>query len=385
MVRDTTKKIYSQTKNLSKMKQVQLFLLLFVLNVNSFGQAHEASANKSVDSFITNKMKALSIPGMAVAVVKSGKIIKLSTYGMANLEWGTKVTEHTNFQIASCTKLLTSTLLLKTIYSGKLKLNDFIEKYVDTIPAAWKGLQIKHLISHSSGLKEFSGDTYASTAVVVKALKDSTLEYIPGNGQHYAQSDFMLMGYILEKVYGKPFTKLLDDEIAVPLQMTDGGYDMEQKAGSFMRTNLIKEKVTTYYVLEGKLLAYKYIYPQYTYTAGGYFASITDMANWAIGLDNETLFSKAFSHQYIYGKDSIGHQISDFTKVGWALESENGIQYAGHAGGPGLADVWRFPKESYTFIVLTNDGEVLPNFARAIASFYIVNLPAKLKIEKFER
>ncbi|CAN5759050.1 hypothetical protein BH11BAC3_BH11BAC3_11880 [soil metagenome] len=366
------------------MKQVQLFLLLLI-KINSFGQAHEAVANKSVDSFISNKMKTLRIPGMAVAVVKSGQIIKMSTYGMANLEWGTKVTKHTNFQIASCTKLLTSTLLLKAIYKGKLKLNDFIEKYVDSIPGEWKGLQIKHLISHSSGLKEFSGDTYASTLAVVKALKDSTLEYIPGNGQHYAQADFMLMGYILEKVYGKPFTNLLNDEIAVPLKMTDGGYDMEQKTGSFMRTNLIREKVTTYYDLQGALLAYKYIYPQYTYTAGGYFASITDMANWAIGLDKETLFTKDFSHEYIYEKDSIGHQISDFTKVGWALENENEIQYAGHAGGPGLGDVWRFSKEGYTFIVLTNDGELLPNFARAIASFYIKNLPAKLKIEKFER
>jgi hypothetical protein len=59
--------------------------------------------------------------------------------------------------------------------------------------------------------------------------------------------------------------------------------------------------------------------------------------------------------------------------------------YAGHSGGPGLGDVWRFPKEGYTFIVLTNDGELLPNMARAIASFYIKDLPPNLQIEKFER
>ena len=67
------------------------------------------------------------------------------------------------------------------------------------------------------------------------------------------------------------------------------------------------------------------------------------------------------------------------------MENENGIQYAGHSGGPGLADILRFPDEGYTFIVLSNDGELLPYFSRAIASFYIPNLPAKLKIEKFER
>jgi serine-type D-Ala-D-Ala carboxypeptidase len=367
------------------MRRLPLLLLLTVLKITSFGQTNEALTNKKVDSFINSEMKNLSIPGMAVAVVKNGKIIKMSTYGMANLEWSEKVTEHTNFQIASCTKLLTSTLLLKAIFNEKLKLNDFIEKYVDTIPAAWKGLQIKHLISHSSGLREFKGDPYTPTAAVVTALKDSTLEYIPGKGQHYAQADFMLMGYILEKIYGKPFTKLLHDEMAVPLKMNDGGYDMEQKTGSFLRTNLLKEKVTTYYDLNGQIQAYKFIYPQFNYTAGGYFASINDLANWAIGLDKETLFTKSFSEEYIYGKDSIGLKLSTYTKAGWILENENGIQYAGHSGGPGLADILRFPKEGYTFIVLTNDGEMLPYFARAIASFYITNLPAKLKIEKFER
>jgi len=240
-------------------------------------------------------------------------------------------------------------------------------------------MQIKHLISHSSGLKEFTGNPYASTASVVKALKDSALEYIPGNGQHYAQADFMLMGYILEKIYGKPFTKLLHDEITDPLKMHDGGYDMEQKKGSFLRTDLIKEKVTTYYDADGRSFAYKFIYPQFTYTAGGYFASISDLANWAIGLDRETLFTKKFSEEYIYGRDSIKQQLSAYTKAGWILENENGIQYAGHSGGPGLADILRFPEAGYTFIVLTNDGEVLPYFARAIASFYIKNLPAKLK------
>ena len=367
------------------MKLFQFLVIIFVLKFNCYGQISETIANKNVDTFINHKMKTLGIPGMAVAVVKKGKIIKISTYGIANVEWNRKVTEHTNFQIASCTKLLTSTLLIKTIYKGKLKLTDSIEKYIDSIPPEWKKLQIKHLISHSSGLREFNGNAYATTAEVVKALKDSTLEYVPGYGQHYAQADFMLMGYILEKLYGKSFTQILHDEIAVPLKMKDGGYDMEEKVGTFMRTNPIKEKVTTYYDLKGKLQVYKFIYPQFTYTAGGYFASINDMAYWAIGLDKEILFTKTFSQEYIYGKDSISNQISNFTRVGWALENENGILYAGHSGGPGLGDVWRFPKGGYTFIVLTNDGELLPNFARALASFYIKDLSSKLLIEKFER
>ncbi|MCC9138909.1 beta-lactamase family protein [Pontibacter silvestris] len=330
-------------------------------------------------------MKTLGIPGMAVAVVKNGEILKLSGYGVANLEWNNKVTPHSNFQIASSTKLLTSTLLLKAMYDGKINLDDHVGKFLDSIPEDWHQLQVKHLISHSSGLREYSGDMYSSTATVVNALKDSTLEYKPGMDQHYAQLDFMLLGYILEGIYGKPFTKLLKDEVTIPLNMLDGGFDMEQKVGQFMRTSLIKEKAATYYDLDGKIQAYKFIYPQYTYTAGGYFASISDMANWAVGLDKEILFTKEFSHDYIYGWDSIGNKESEFTRVGWAYEDDGGALFAGHSGGPGLGDIIRFPKQGFTFIVLTNDGEMLPNFARAIASFYIEGLTPNLEIKKFER
>ena len=367
------------------MKWLTGLLLVCFIGNKGLAQTIESIANNSVDTFVNARMKALHIPGLAIAVIKNGKRIKVATYGIANLEWDNKVTEHTSFQIASCTKLLTSTLVVKGVYTGKIKLDDYVAKYLDSIPAAWENLQIKHLISHSSGLRNFDGDFYIPTATVVKALKDSTLEYAPGTGQHYAQLDFMLLGYILEKIYSKPFPQLLHDEVTLPLGMTDGGFDMEYKAGTFMRTDLIKQKATTYYDLNGKMQAYKFLYPQYTYTAGGYFASISDMAAWAISLDKETFFPKQVASSYIYGQDSIGNHLSEFTKAGWAIENENGEMYAGHSGGPGLGDIWRFPKEGYTFIVLSNDGELLPNFARAIASFYIKDLTPKLEITKFER
>ncbi|ULQ56064.1 beta-lactamase family protein [Flavihumibacter rivuli] len=367
------------------MKQLLIWVLVLLVKGSSFGQADIASANNRADAFVSEKMGQLKIPGMAIAVVKSGKIVKLSTYGMANLEWNTKVSEHSNFQIASCTKLLTSTLLLKAIRDGRIRLEDHVGKYIDTIPVSWKPIQIKHLISHSSGLKDFKGDYYISTGTVVKALKDSTLEYAPGTGQHYAQADFMLLGYILERIYKKTLPALIQGEIAVPLNMNDGGYDMEQRTGSFMRTNLVKERATTYYDLEGSMQAYKFMYPQYYYSAGGYYASISDLANWAVGLDNETLIPRGLLEEHIYGKDSIGGKASQYTRAGWILENENGIRYAGHSGGPGLADILRFPGEGYTFIVLANDGELLPTFARAIASFYISGLPPRLNIEKFNR
>ncbi|WP_324671283.1 serine hydrolase domain-containing protein [Hymenobacter sp. GOD-10R] len=363
-------------------------LALVVLLLLSFlpSPAQSSSAiSQAVDAFVADKLKTLGIPGLAVAVVQKGEIRKVATYGLANVEWKAPVTDHTNFQIASCTKLLTSTLVLKTVYAGKLRLNDPISNYLDSIPPQWQPIRVKHLLTHASGIRDFHGNLYLSTAAVVRALRDSTLAYPPGSKQQYAQADFMLLGYILEKIYGKPFPELLQEEVTRPLQMLDGAFDMEQRVGPFLRTNLVSQKATTYYDWQGQLRAYKYLYPAYTYTAGGYFASLHDMVQWAIGLDKEVLFPEAFAAPLLYGCDSLPQGHAEFTRAGWALGTEKDIVSAGHSGGPGLGDVWRFPQEGYTVIVLSNDGELLPGLARAIAAFYIKGLSPGAPIKKYER
>lgn len=365
------------------------FVLIFSLLLLPFcnAQQDEKAIGKNVDQFVNKQMKILKIPGMAVAVVKNGKIIKKTTYGLANLDWKNKVTEHTNFQIASCTKLLTSTLLLKTMYNKRINLEDPVSKFIDDAPTEWKDIKIKNLISHSSGLADYyESDVYLPTDKIVEAVKKLPLIFKPGAKQQYGLSDFMVLSYVFEKIYKKPFVQILKNEVTIPLKMNDGAFDMEFKVdGQYMRTDIIPEKVTTYYELNGKMQAYKYLYPQYTYSAGAYFASIDDMANWAVGLDKELEFPQSFSEKYIYEADKIDGVDAGFSKVGWALEKEGNIKYAGHSGGPGLGDVWRFPNEGYTFIALSNDGELLPRFSRAIASYYIKDLSPKFEMEKFER
>jgi len=366
------------------MKPLLTSLILFIFCGGLFAQP--PGANKSVDTFIQSRMKSLGIPGLAVAIVKDGKIIKQSAYGIANLEWDSKATTHTNFQIASCTKLLTSTLVLKAVYKGKLTLEAPVGQYIDSVPAAWSNIKVKHLLNHSSGLKYFYGDPYAPTATIVRSLKDSALAYAPGSSQSYQSFDYVMLGYVLERIYKKPFPDILRDEVTKPLQMNDGSFDMEYKTPSaIMRWVLVPQKAPTYFGPANKKWMYKFSYAHYTYTAGGYFASIDDLSKWAIALDKNVLFPASFSHDLIYGRDSIAGQPAEFSHAGWPTGFDGGIQYAGHSGGPGLGDILRFPKEGYTFIVFSNDGELLPGFARAIAPYYIKGLSPATQIEKFER
>ena len=150
-------------------------------------------------------------------------------------------------------------------------------------------------------------------------------------------------------------------------------------------TDIIKERATTYYNDKGKLVNYKFLYPQYTYPGGGYYASINDMSNWAIGLDKSTIFSITAANKLIYNSDKIGDKTAEFSKVGWALENNGNIFTVDTVVKLWFRDVLRFPKEKITIITLSNDGELYPQFSRAIASWYIKGLSPRLEIEKFDR
>jgi CubicO group peptidase (beta-lactamase class C family) len=363
------------------MRMPVFFLLLLCLTACS-ADAQDVRTSIAVDRFVQEKMDSLSIPGLAIAVVKNGRIVKMKGYGQASIEWRQPVTEHTNFQIASCSKLLSSTVVLRSLAMGKIRLEDPLTRYFDSLPASWRPMQVQHLLNHSTGIPFFNGDPYLAGSDVLRALFDSTLQFAPGSKQSYMSADGVVLRLLLEKVWGYPYDVILHELVTGPAGMNDGSFDHERRNGSWVRADVLPSKASTYYGIGSRKQSYKFIYPEYMYTAGGYFASVSDMAKWAIALDKEVFFNHS---QEAFAYQCSGGATECFSGVGWGVEQENGITYGGHSGGPGLGDILRFPKQGYTFIVLSNDGELLPGFARAIAGFYIKELQPKLDISKFER
>jgi CubicO group peptidase (beta-lactamase class C family) len=363
------------------MRNTILFLVLICLLASGAG-AQDARTSAAVDRFVQNKMDSFSITGLAIAVVKSGKVIKMKGYGIASLEWQQPVTVHTNFQIASCSKLLSSTVVLRSLAMGKLHLEDPVSRYLDGLPASWSAIQVRHLLNHSSGIPFFNGDPYLKGNEVLKALCGSALQFPAGTKQSYMSGDGIVLRLVLEKAWGYPYDVILKELVTGPAGMSDGGFDHEGRTSTWIRADVLPAKATTYYGSSVGRKAYKFIYPEYMYTAGGYFASISDMSRWAVALDKGLFFDAAQEHLAYRCDDG---KSACFSSVGWGVEQEGGITYGGHSGGPGLGDVLRFPGQGYTIIVLSNDGELLPGFARAIAGFYVPGLQPKTEIAKFER
>ncbi len=371
------------------------FLILIFVGLLIEKEEDYTQTNQEVEDFIHEKMDELDITGLAVAVIKDGEVINKSVFGYGNLDWKNKITEHSSFQVASSTKLLTSSLVLKAMHNDLLDLEEPIATYIEDSPDRWMSIKVRHLISHSSGIPEtgpVETDTTLSSKAIVDILKTKPLTHIPGTKFRYGIADFVVLMHILENIYAKPFSQIIKDEIAIPMHMTDGGYDMEKNVSSpltkgvnYLQSEIIREKVTTYYDDHGTKVGYKVTYGPNGYSGAGYFASISDFAHWAISLDKEVLFPLEFANEYIYSADKIGEIDSPFSKVGWVITKEDGILGAGHPGGPGLGDVLRFPDEKITIISLSNDGELLPGMSRAIASWYVDGLSPKKSIEKFDR
>src|SRR5262245_49643101 len=123
------------------------FALLFVFFASS-----AAAQTDRVDAYIRTEMKARSIPGLALAVLRHGEVIKIEGYGLANVELDVAVTPDTVFELASVTKQFTAAAIMLLVEEGKVGLDDPISRYLTNTPNAWEAITVRHLLTHTAGL-----------------------------------------------------------------------------------------------------------------------------------------------------------------------------------------------------------------------------------------
>jgi CubicO group peptidase (beta-lactamase class C family) len=169
----------------------------------------------------------------AVLVAKGPNILLDKGYGKAVVEWNIPNSPDAKFRIGSMTKQFTAALVLLEQEEGKLSMDDPIRKYLPDAPAAWDKITIGDLLHHTSGVPNFIFDKrffewrmVARTPVEEMDLfKDKPLNFAPGTQWEYSNSNYMLLGMILEKVTGRRYVDLLQEHILAPLGMKDSGLD----------------------------------------------------------------------------------------------------------------------------------------------------------------
>lgn len=209
------------------MKKLLPFLILSLLTTTLLAQP--AFVRDSLDAYIQQGLKDWNIPGLAIAIVKDGKVVVMKGYGVRDLQTKEPVDENTLFMIASNSKLFTGTALAQLDYNKKLSLNDKIIKYFPDFrvydSCTTQLVTFKDMLGHHLGTKTFQGDFTWWNSNLSRAQIMQKMRYLkpPGgfrSSYGYCNSCFLTAGEVIPKVTGKPWEVYIHDSIVAPLEMT---------------------------------------------------------------------------------------------------------------------------------------------------------------------
>lgn len=193
----------------------------------------------AIDSFITQKMHEMNIPGLALVVVREDQVLLLRGYGKADTT-GRPVTPQTPFLAASLSKPVTALAVMQLVEAGKLKLDapvvEFLPWFRTADLVASSHITIRHLLYHASGLSEFEGDLRnleedrgeAALETSLRRLSQAKLNAAPGERFEYSNTNYDLLGLLIQTVSGKPYNVYIQEEIFAPLGMHHAHTTLEE-------------------------------------------------------------------------------------------------------------------------------------------------------------
>jgi CubicO group peptidase (beta-lactamase class C family) len=171
-----------------------------------------------VDRYVATQMQRLQIPGMAVAVVKDGRIVLDRSYGTASVEFAVPVANDTVFAINSVTKAFTGVAAMREVQLGRLDLAAPVERYLKDLPASLARVTIRQLLSHTSGLPDILRAPTVETddAAAWDWLRTQAPLFAPGTRFHYCQTNYMLVQRIVNQLEGRaPDAPLAEEQLRV--------------------------------------------------------------------------------------------------------------------------------------------------------------------------
>ena len=332
-----------------------------------------------VDDLLKGEMQKHHVAGMACLVLKDGQRVKNFYGGAANLEWKTPVTAETVFETGSVSKQFAAAAILLLAEDGKLSIEDNISKFFTNTPASWANIKVRHLLAHTSGLRNYDGldgfelRQHLTQAQFISKLAALPLNFQPGENWAYCNSGYNLLGYIVENVSGKNYWDFLQEKIFTPLQMTNTTHRepwlvIPQRAAGYVFTNGI------YLNRDSDLTD--------LFAAGSIVSTVGDLAKWDAAITGDK-FLKEFSRKLWWTPARLNSgqpvRAGRDAKAGtygfaWFLNTVQGHKNIGHTGitsGFSAANEF-YPDDHLTVIILSNtdEGVFAGELAKKIAALY---------------
>jgi CubicO group peptidase (beta-lactamase class C family) len=314
------------------------------------------AAKDRIDSIVNDEIKKQRIPGISVAVIKDGKIVKSGGYGYANLELKVRATDHTVYQIQSVTKTFTSAAIMMLAEEGKLNIDDKLIKYLPDAPDTWKTITLRHLLTHTSGIKDFINEPVGDLRLeltenlVYEQAKLRKLNFEPGDQYQYSNTNYHLLAMVIRKLTGEYYGDVLRKRIFEPLQM--------KETRIVTLSSLVPNRASGYVwdkdgeVSNGNFVAESIL----SYAGGGIMSTVLDLAKWDAALYGNQILSEA-AKQASWSQTKLNNGSVSGYGFGWVVNTLSGHRQLAHSGGhvTGFGTIlMRFPDDKLTVVVLTN-------------------------------
>ena len=320
-------------------------------------------------------------PGAAVAVVKDGAIIYKNGYGMSNLEYDIPITPASIFHIASVSKQFTVFSVLLLEKQGKLSLEDDIRKYIPEVPDFGKTITLRHLASHTSGLRDqwnllsMAGwrmdDVITKEHILKMVSKQKELNFNPGEEYAYCNTGFTLLAEVVARVTDMSFAEFTEANIFESLNMNNTlFYDDHEK--------IVKNRAYSY---SSTTDGYKNSRLNFANVgATSLFTTVEDLSLWAMNFSkltvgDSTIVNKMNTLEVLNNGETFGGALGQFVGEYKGLKE---IQHGGADAGY-RSYLTRFPDENFAVIVFSNLAEFNPGgIAHKVVDIYLKD---KLKTE----
>ncbi len=313
-------------------------------------------------------------PGMAVAVLHQDEILHHEGHGMANLEHEIPISSTSVFDVASVSKQFCAFAIAMLVDEGSVSLDEDIRTYLPELPDFGHVVTVRHLIYHTSGLRDWPGmlalsgrsmeDVISMKEILHFVKRQQTLNFTPGTQYSYSNTGYNLLALLIERISGQSFRSFMNDEIFVPLGMTQTYFQDDHE-------EILPGRVTSYAMQSGNLRrignSLMAVGSSSLHTTTG------DLLKWVQNLDDRILGSVAV-HSLMGRQGQLGDSMAIPYGFGLIHGTYRGLDTVTHSGewAGFRSAILRIPDHRFAVIVLGNDASLNASvMAERIAEYYL--------------
>ncbi len=336
-----------------------------------------------VDAYVAAQMQRRHIPALSLIVLRDGQTLYTRDYGVINVELNVQNAPGAAFMIGSMSKQFAAAATMVLVEQKKIALDDPVSKYLVSLPAAWNAVTVRHLLTHTSGIANYTEvpgfETYnakdATHDEVIATVRNLPMKFSPGQHFEYDNTGYYLLGMLIEKVSGASYEHFLTEHIFAPAGMADTRLNQPAQ--------IAPKRVSGYTLSRGKLVNPPFQSMTWPYSGGAVLSTIQDLARWDAAMNTDRVLQPS-TFQQMWTPVRLNDGTIAQYGFGWHLEQLRNrplIWHTGHINGFS-SFFGRVPDTHLSVIVLTNQDALDPeHIGQAVLGFYDSSLTPPAMLE----